>query len=98
MWREDGEGVMVMPEQDSFGSSVRPELPSVPPVVQGTEASGSRGFYSSEFVLSFIGAVIGFALCYHHEESMRQFGVMLIGSCVLGYGLSRGLAKHGTGR
>lgn len=51
------------------------------------------GFASSEFWLSVLGAIIGLVLCFHPKDSMNEYGILLIGTCVGVYSLSRGIAK-----
>lgn len=74
---------------------------SVPPVTKVTEKTvlappTTPGWQTSEFLLSALGAIIGAVLCFHPKDSMNEYGVMLIGSCVVGYAFSRGVAKIKT--
>lgn len=57
------------------------------------QAPHATGFLTSEFWLNIAGVVAGMFLCYHPKDSMNEFGVMLIGSCVLGYTFGRSLTK-----
>jgi len=61
-----------------------------------SEEPTHRGFKTSEFWLSLLGAAIGLILCYHSRESMQDFGVMLVGTSVGAYSLSRGFAKQSS--